>query len=65
MAQGSSVVVSHVHSTIERTAERVVLLYDGLFRWAGSLADYHQSENAYVVQFRSGSLRGPMQPGEH
>jgi phospholipid/cholesterol/gamma-HCH transport system ATP-binding protein len=65
MAQGSSVVVSHVHSTIERTAERVVLLYDGLFRWAGSLAEYHQSENAYVVQFRSGSLRGPMQPGEH
>jgi phospholipid/cholesterol/gamma-HCH transport system ATP-binding protein len=29
------------------------------------LADYQHSDNPYVVQFRSGSLRGPMQPGEH
>ena len=33
VAQGSSVVVSHVHSTIERTAERIVMLYGGRFQW--------------------------------
>ena len=64
VAQASSVVVSHVHSTIERTAERVVLLYDGLFRWSGTLAEYRSTDDPYVVQFRSGSLRGPMQPAE-
>jgi phospholipid/cholesterol/gamma-HCH transport system ATP-binding protein len=63
-AAATSVVVSHVHSTIERTGSRVVLLYDGLFRWSGSTEDYRSSSNPYVVQFRSGSLRGPMQPAE-
>ena len=64
VAQATSLVVSHVHSTIERTAERVVLLYDGQFRWSGSVEAYRHTDNPYVVQFRSGSLRGPMQPAE-
>jgi phospholipid/cholesterol/gamma-HCH transport system ATP-binding protein len=64
VAQAGSVVVSHVHSTIERTAEQVVLLYDGAFRWNGSIDDYRTTTNPYVVQFRSGSLNGPMQPAE-
>ena len=64
LTQASSVVVSHVISTIERCAERVILLYGGQFRWVGSLEDFQRSDNPYVVQFRSGSLRGPMQPAE-
>ncbi|WP_225867646.1 ABC transporter ATP-binding protein [Cyanobium sp. NIES-981] len=64
VAQASSVVVSHVHSTIERTGGQVVLLYDGAFRWSGDLEAYRHTDNPYVVQFRSGSLRGPMQPAE-
>ncbi|MFM7087195.1 MAG: ATP-binding cassette domain-containing protein [Cyanobium sp.] len=64
LTQASSVVVSHVISTIERCAEQVILLYDGSFRWQGSLEDFRRTDNAYVVQFRSGSLRGPMQPAE-
>jgi phospholipid/cholesterol/gamma-HCH transport system ATP-binding protein len=58
------VAVSHVISTIERCAERVILLYGGRFRWVGTLAEFRRSDNPYVVQFRSGSLRGPMQPAE-
>jgi len=64
MAQASSVVVSHVHSTIERSGTRVVLLYEGHFRWCGSVEEYRTTTDPYVVQFRSGSLRGPMQPAE-
>ncbi len=64
IAQASSVVVSHVISTIERCAERVILLYDGRFRWQGTLAEFRTTENPYVLQFRSGSLLGPMQPAE-
>jgi phospholipid/cholesterol/gamma-HCH transport system ATP-binding protein len=51
-------------STIERSGERLLLLYEGKFRWQGSVQDFHQSDNPYVVQFRTGSLRGPMQPAE-
>ncbi len=65
LVQSSSLVVSHVMSTIERCAERVALLYDGRFRWTGSVGDFRDSTNPYVVQFRSGSLHGPMQPAEN
>ena len=65
VAKGCSVVVSHVHSTIERTAERVVLLYGGQLRWDGSIDDYRRTDNPYVQQFRTGSLHGPMQPNDH
>jgi phospholipid/cholesterol/gamma-HCH transport system ATP-binding protein len=41
-----------------------MLLYDGSFRWNGSLEEFRRTTNPYVVQFRSGSLRGPMQPAE-
>ena len=65
VAQGCSVVVRHVRSTIERAAERVLMLYDGQFRWEGSVDAFSSTDNPYVVQFRTGSLRGPMQPAEH
>jgi phospholipid/cholesterol/gamma-HCH transport system ATP-binding protein len=64
IAAGSSVVVSHVMSTILRTSDRVVLLYDGVFRWLGSVADFQTTTNPYVLQFRTASLSGPMQPAE-
>jgi len=62
VAEGCSIVVSHVSSTIERTANRVILLYDGKFRWDGSIEQFKQTENSYVKQFRTGNLQGPMQP---
>ena len=63
-AGGSSVVVSHVLSTIERSAQKVLLLYAGKFQWEGSIEEFKQSDNSYVKQFRGGSLQGPMQPME-
>ena len=61
-ANGSSIVVSHVLSTIERTSEKVVILYGGKFRWAGSIDEFKESDDPYVFQFRNGNLSGPMQP---
>ena len=65
IVHASTLVVSHVMSTIDRCAERVALLYDGRFRWIGAVEDFRVSTNPYVVQFRSGSLHGPMQPAEN
>tara|TARA_Y100001968_G_C19428836_1_gene755872 strand:- start:1462 stop:2247 length:786 start_codon:yes stop_codon:yes gene_type:complete len=65
VACGCSLVVSHVRSTIERAAERVIMIYDGKFQWDGSIEEFKQSNNAFVKQFRSGSLQGPMQPTDN
>jgi len=65
VARGCSVVVSHVRSTIERSSERVVMLYGGKFHWSGSTEEFSKTDNPYVEQFRTGSLRGPMQPEDH
>jgi phospholipid/cholesterol/gamma-HCH transport system ATP-binding protein len=65
LTHASGVVVSHVHSTIERCADRVILLYGGRFRWMGTADQYRECTDPYVVQFRTGSLSGPMQPAEH
>ncbi len=60
--KGSSIVVSHVLSTIERTADKVVMLYGGKFRWTGSIDEFKETNDPYVFQFRNGKLSGPMQP---
>ncbi len=65
VAKGCSIVVSHVRSTIERTADRVLMLYEGNIRWDGAIENFNQTNNPYVEQFREGSLKGPMQPAEH
>ena len=59
---GSSIVVSHVLSTIERTSDKVLMLYGGKFRWSGSVEEFKDSNDPYVFQFRNGNLEGPMQP---
>jgi len=61
-ASGSSIVVSHVLSTIERTSDKVLMLYGGKFRWSGSINEFKESKDPYVFQFRNGKLDGPMQP---
>ncbi|HJN36547.1 MAG: ABC transporter ATP-binding protein [Prochlorococcus sp.] len=65
VARGCSMVVSHVRSTIERSAERILMLYGGQFQWQGSVEEFRQSDNPYVEQFRTGNLHGPMQPADH
>ena len=61
-ANGSSIVVSHVLSTIERTSDKVLILYGGEFRWRGTVDEFKKSNDPYVFQFRNGNLNGPMQP---
>ncbi len=64
LAKGCSIVVSHVLSTIERCAERVIMLYGGEFKWDGSIEEFKKTEDPFINQFRKGSLEGPIQPKE-
>ena len=65
LANGCSIVVSHVLTTIERSANRILILYGGKFQWDGSIQEFRESKNPYVIQFRTGSLQGPMQLRDH
>jgi phospholipid/cholesterol/gamma-HCH transport system ATP-binding protein len=54
-------IVTHQHSTIRRTGERLILLYQGKVHWQGFLAELDTADNAYLRQFLSGSVTGPME----
>lgn len=55
------VIVTHQHSTIRRTGQRLILLYKGQVCWQGSLQDLDTTDNAYIHQFLAGNVRGPME----
>lgn len=54
------VMVSHQQSTIRRTADRVILLYNGKIQWQGKVTDIDQSDNPLVRQFFEASVDGPI-----
>ncbi|MBR8827726.1 MAG: ABC transporter ATP-binding protein [Gomphosphaeria aponina SAG 52.96 = DSM 107014] len=59
-ACGTYVMVSHQGSTIRRTADRVVFLYDGKIQWSGTVAEIETTDNPLIRQFFSGSVTGPI-----
>ena len=52
--------VSHQQSTIRRTADRLVFLYDGKVQWDGSVREIDTTNNEIMRQFFSGSVAGPI-----
>lgn len=58
------VMVSHQESTIRRTADRVVFLYNGKIQWEGKASEIDTTDNALVRQFFSASVTGPIQVGD-
>jgi phospholipid/cholesterol/gamma-HCH transport system ATP-binding protein len=54
------VMVSHQQSTIRRTADRVVFLYEGKIQWQGSVEEIETTENPLIKQFFSASIHGPI-----
>ncbi len=54
------VMVTHQESTIRRTADRVLFLYEGKIQWQGRVDEIDTTENPLVRQFFSGSINGPI-----
>ncbi|HAC64636.1 MAG TPA: ABC transporter ATP-binding protein [Cyanothece sp. UBA12306] len=54
------VMVSHQDSTIRRTADRVVFLYDGKLQWEGTVNEIDRTDNPLVRQFFNASTDGPI-----
>lgn len=57
----ASIVVTHQMSTITRTADRVIMLYDGKIVFEGTPVDLLKQDTPYTKQFVTASLEGPMQ----
>lgn len=59
--KASSIVVTHQMSTIQRTADRVIMIYQGKIVFEGTPKEMLSTTNEYARQFVSASLEGPMQ----
>lgn len=56
----SSIVVTHQMSTIMRTADKVLMLYNGKCVFKGTPREMTEKGNEYTKQFINASLTGPM-----
>ena len=56
----ASIVVTHEMSTITRTANKLIMLYDGKIVFAGTPQEMLRQDNEYTKQFVTASLEGPM-----
>lgn len=54
------IIVTHQDSTIRRTADRVIFLYQGKFQWSGTIDEIDTTNNPLVRQFFSGNVEGPI-----
>jgi len=54
-------VVTHQDSTIRRTTDRLIFLYEGRVQWQGTVSEIHSTEDPLIRQFISGSVKGPIQ----
>lgn len=52
--------VTHQDSTIRRTTDRIVFLYEGKVQWDGKTSDIDTTDNPLVRQFFSASTHGPI-----
>lgn len=57
----SYVMVTHQDSTIRRTADRIIFLYQGKVQWQGTVKDIDTTDHPLIRQFFSGSVEGPIQ----
>ncbi|MBW4565093.1 MAG: ABC transporter ATP-binding protein [Mojavia pulchra JT2-VF2] len=54
-------IVTHQDSTIRRTADRLIFLYQGRVQWQGTVSEIDSTDHPLIRQFMSGSVQGPIQ----
>jgi phospholipid/cholesterol/gamma-HCH transport system ATP-binding protein len=54
-------IVTHQDSTIRRTADRLVFLYQGRVQWQGTVSELDSTDHPLIRQFMSGNVQGPIQ----
>jgi phospholipid/cholesterol/gamma-HCH transport system ATP-binding protein len=55
----AGIVVTHQHSTIRRTADKIICLFKGKIVWQGNVKEADSDQNPYIRQFIDGNPHGP------
>jgi len=58
----TAVTITHDINSAITIADRIALIYDGSIVWDGSVKEFQTTNNPYVVQMKTGSAEGPIQP---
>lgn len=53
-------IVTHQQSTIRRTADKLVFLYQGKVQWEGSVSEIDTTDDPLIRQFITGNVSGPI-----
>ncbi|MEC4811723.1 MAG: ATP-binding cassette domain-containing protein [Scytonema sp. PMC 1069.18] len=53
-------IVTHQDSTIRRTTDKLLFLYQGQVQWLGSISEIDTTDHPLIRQFMSGSVTGPI-----
>ncbi|MBP5975536.1 ATP-binding cassette domain-containing protein [Brasilonema sp. CT11] len=53
-------IVTHQQSTIRRTADKLVFLYQGKVQWEGSVSEMDTTDDPLIRQFITGNVSGPI-----
>lgn len=56
----AGIIVTHDMATIEKAADKVILLFNGNIVFRGSSYELKNSDNPYAIQFANGFCQGPM-----
>ncbi len=54
-------IVTHQDSTIRRTADRILFLYQGKVQWQDKVNEINHTNHPLIRQFMSGNVSGPIQ----
>jgi phospholipid/cholesterol/gamma-HCH transport system ATP-binding protein len=57
----TTITITHDMTTVTHVADRVAMLYAGLFRWTGPVADIGGADDPYLRQFVEGRAEGPIE----
>ncbi len=57
---GTYIMVTHQNSTIRRTTDRIVFIYQGKVQWDGNTTDIDTTDSPLMRQFFSASTHGPI-----
>ncbi len=55
----AGIVVTHQHSTIRRTADKIICLFKGKIVWQGNVKEADTDDNPFIRQFIDGKPNGP------
>ncbi|MES2215640.1 MAG: ATP-binding cassette domain-containing protein [Pseudomonadota bacterium] len=57
----TTITITHDLASAEKIASVVNLIHEGKILWSGSREEMHASDNPYLMQFLSGSTKGPIE----